>query len=100
MERAVAKGTRLVDVIKLAGEIRAARPAAGIVIFGYLNPILRHGLSRLLTRLRRRRGRCVGDGLIVEEAGPYLAEMSGWGWRRFFWPRQRARMSGSRRLRE
>jgi len=30
MERAVAKGTRLVDVIKLAGEIRAARPAAGL----------------------------------------------------------------------
>ena len=29
-ERAVARGTRLVDVLKLAGEIRAARPAAAL----------------------------------------------------------------------
>ena len=45
-ERAVARGTRLKDVLKLAGEIRAARPAAGLVIFTYLNPILRYGLQR------------------------------------------------------
>jgi len=76
MERAVAKGTRLVDVIALAGEIHAARPAAGIVLFGYLNPILRHGLGRFADEAA-----AAGvDGvllidLIVEEAGPYLAEM-------------------------
>src|SRR5208337_99259 len=46
MERAVARGTRLRDVVALAGEIRAARPAAGLVIFSYLNPILRYGLSK------------------------------------------------------
>src|ERR1700721_1348210 len=45
-ERAVARGTRLADVLKLAAGIRAARPAAGLVIFSYLNPILRYGLSR------------------------------------------------------
>ena len=39
-ERAVARGTRLADVLRLAGEIRAARPAAGLVIFTYLNLIL------------------------------------------------------------
>src|SRR5471030_2659647 len=45
-ERAVARGTRLVDVLKLAAEIRAARPAAGMVIFSYLNPILHYGLRK------------------------------------------------------
>jgi len=71
------------------------------VIFGYLNPILRHGLSRFVDEAAAAGvdGVLVTD-LIVEEAGPYLAEMERVGWRRFFWPRQRARMSGSRRLRE
>src|SRR3984957_17937899 len=41
-ERAVARGTRLGDVLKLAGEIRTARPAAGLVIFSYFNPILHY----------------------------------------------------------
>jgi tryptophan synthase alpha chain len=76
MERAVAKGTRLVDVIALAAEIHAARPAAGIVLFGYLNPILRHGLGRFADEAAA----AGADGvllidLIVEEAGSYLAEM-------------------------
>src|ERR1017187_4055849 len=41
-ERAVARGTRLKDVLALAAEIRALRPQAGLVIFSYLNPILRY----------------------------------------------------------
>src|ERR1039458_2475769 len=45
-ERAVARGTRLKDVLALAAEIRAARPATGLVIFSYLNPILRYGMHR------------------------------------------------------
>src|SRR5664280_3487436 len=45
-ERAVARGTRLADVLLLAKEIRAARPNAGLVIFSYLNPILRYGMAR------------------------------------------------------
>src|SRR5580700_2946183 len=45
-ERAVARGTRLADVLLLAREIRAERPEAGLVIFSYLNPILRYGLGR------------------------------------------------------
>jgi len=76
MERALAHGTRLKDVLKLAGEIRAARPAAGLVIFSYLNPILRYGLSRFAddTAAAGADGVLVTD-LIVEEAGEYLAEM-------------------------
>jgi tryptophan synthase alpha chain len=76
MERAVASGTRLKDVLGLAKEIRAARPVAGIVIFGYLNPILRHGLSRFVDDAAAAGvdGVLVLD-LIVEEAREYLAEM-------------------------
>ena len=76
MERAVANKTRLVDVIGLAREIRMARPSAGIVMFGYLNPILRHGMSRFADEAA-----AAGvDGvllidLIVEEAAEYLTEM-------------------------
>src|ERR1700761_7110984 len=44
-ERAVARGTRLKDVLALAAQIRAARPRAGLAIFTYLNPILRMGLQ-------------------------------------------------------
>ncbi len=43
--RAVANGTTLGDVLTLARELRAARPQAGLVIFSYLNPILRYGQS-------------------------------------------------------
>ena len=76
-ERAVALGTSLKDVLKLAAEIRAARPAAGLVIFSYLNPILRYGLSRFADTAAAAGvdGVLVTD-LIVEEAGDYLAEMA------------------------
>ncbi len=61
-ERAVARGTRLKDVLALAGEIRAARPDAGLVIFTYFNPILRYGLTQVCRRCGRgRRGRRAGD---------------------------------------
>jgi tryptophan synthase alpha chain len=75
-ERALAHGTRLKDVLALAHEIRAARPAAGLIIFSYLNPILRYGLARFADDAK-----AVGvDGvlatdMIVEEAAEYLAEM-------------------------
>jgi tryptophan synthase alpha chain len=75
-ERAVARGTRLGDVLKLAAEIRAARIAAGLVIFSYFNPILRYGLHRFADEAAA----AGADGvlvidLVVEEAAPYLAEM-------------------------
>jgi tryptophan synthase alpha chain len=77
MERAVARGVSLRDVLKLAGEIRAARPAAGLVIFTYLNPILRYGLTKFADAAAASGadGVLVTD-LIVEEAGEYLSEMA------------------------
>jgi len=75
-ERAVARGTRLKDVLALAGEIRAARPLAGLVIFTYLNPLLQYGMRKFADDAKA----AGADGvlltdMIVEEAGEYLAEM-------------------------
>jgi tryptophan synthase alpha chain len=77
MERALARGTRLKDVLQLAREIRAERPQAGLVIFSYLNPILRFGLHAFADEAAAAGvdGVLVTD-LIVEEAGEYLAEMT------------------------
>ncbi len=76
MERAVARGVRLADVLHLAKEIRAERPAAGLVIFSYLNPILRYGLTRFADDAAAAGvdGVLTTD-MIVEEAGDYLAEL-------------------------
>ena len=77
MERSLAHGTSLKDVLKLFQEIRAQRPAAGLVIFSYLNPILRYGLHKFADNAAAAGadGVLVTD-LIVEEAGEYLAEMA------------------------
>ncbi len=75
-ERALARGTRLKDVLTIAKEIRAARPNAGLVIFSYFNPILRYGLHKFAddAAAAGADGVLVTD-MIVEEAGEYLAEM-------------------------
>ncbi|HTX77250.1 MAG TPA: tryptophan synthase subunit alpha [Terracidiphilus sp.] len=75
-ERALARGTRLVDVLSIASDIRAARPAAGLIIFTYFNPILRYGLARFADNAKAAGadGVLVTD-MIVEEAYEYLAEM-------------------------
>jgi len=76
-ERAVARGTRLRDVLAIAREIRTARPDAGLVIFSYLNPILRYGLGRFATDAAAAGADGVlATDLIVEEAAEYLAELS------------------------
>jgi len=76
MERAVARKTSLADVLAVAREIRAARAQAGLIIFRYLNPILRYGLSRFAddAAAAGADGVLVID-MIVEEAAEYLAEM-------------------------
>jgi tryptophan synthase alpha chain len=76
MERALAQGTRLKDVLALAAEIRAVRPAAGLVVFSYFNPILRYGLPRFVDEAAAAGvdGTLVTD-VIVEEGDEYLAEM-------------------------
>jgi tryptophan synthase alpha chain len=76
-ERALACGTRLADVLLLAREIRAERPAAGLVIFSYLNPILRYGLGRFADDAAAAGvDGVLATDMIVEEAGEYLAELS------------------------
>ena len=76
MERAVARATRLADVLGVAREIRAARPAAGLILFTYLNPILRYGLARFAedAAAAGADGVLVID-MIVEEADEFLVEM-------------------------
>ena len=77
MERALARGTRLADVLLLAREIRAERPASGLVIFSYLNPILRYGLGRFADDAAAAGvDGVLATDMIVEEAGEYLAEMA------------------------
>jgi tryptophan synthase alpha chain len=75
-ERAVARGTRLVDVLGLAKELRAARPAAGLVLFSYLNPVVRIGMKTFCARAAEAGvdGVLLTD-MIVEEAGEYLEAM-------------------------
>jgi tryptophan synthase alpha chain len=75
-ERAVAKGTRLSDVLGICAEIRVARPQAGIILFSYLNPVVRFGMEAF-TKAAKAAG---ADGvlltdMIVEEAADYLRLM-------------------------
>ncbi|HEX4031613.1 MAG TPA: tryptophan synthase subunit alpha [Terracidiphilus sp.] len=76
-ERALARSVSLKDVLGLAGEIRSARPDAGLVLFSYLNPMLRYGLGKFADDAA-----AAGvDGvlaidMIVEEAAEYLAELA------------------------
>jgi len=75
-ERALRNGTTLSDVLKLAREVRAQRAGAGLIIFSYLNPILRFGPERFCAAAADAGldGALVTD-LPVEEAGVYLRQM-------------------------
>src|SRR5271170_1621790 len=75
-QRAVAGGTRLVDVLGLAAELRAVRPGAGLVIFSYFNPVLRLGVEKFCAAAAEAGvdGVLITD-MIVEEAGEYLIHM-------------------------
>ncbi len=75
-ERAVGRGVRLVDVLGLAGEVRAARPSAGLVLFSYLNPVVRLGMREFCVRAAAAGvdGVLLTD-MIVEEAAEYLDAM-------------------------
>jgi tryptophan synthase alpha chain len=75
-ERALARGTRLQDVLELGAELRRVRPNARLIVFSYLNPILRYGLERFAAECARAGidGALVTD-LTVEEAREYLRIM-------------------------
>src|ERR1700686_1581602 len=74
-ERALRHGTSLLQVLGLAKEIRQ-RSQVGLIIFTYLNPILRMGMARFSAAAQ---DACVDGALItdlpVEESHEYLTEM-------------------------
>ena len=74
-ERALRQGTTLAKVLKMAAEIRR-RTDAGLIIFSYLNPILRLGIERFANELEDAGidGALLTD-LPAEEAETYLREM-------------------------
>lgn len=75
-ERAVGRGVTLTDVLALSKRIREARPACGIILFSYLNPVVRMGMTEFCAAAKA----SGADGvlltdMIVEEAAEYLAAM-------------------------
>ena len=74
-ERSLRNGTSLADVLRLAGQIRS-QSQAGLIVFSYLNPILRFGLARFCAAAQDAGvdGALITD-LPVEEAGEYLRIM-------------------------
>jgi len=74
-QRALQRGTSLSDVIKLANDVRK-RSQAGLIIFSYLNPVVRMGLVRFSVAAK---DAGVGGARItdmpVEESNEYLREM-------------------------
>jgi tryptophan synthase alpha chain len=75
-QRALQQGTTLADVLKLAAEVRQHAQSTGLIVFSYLNPILRMGLQKFCKVARHAGvdGALLTD-LPVEEAGDYLREM-------------------------
>ncbi len=74
-ERALRHGTSLQNVLTLAAEIREHSQSIGLVIFSYLNPILRMGLGKFcqVARLAGIDGTLITD-LPGEESAEYLRE--------------------------
>src|SRR5690349_441710 len=78
-ERALKNGTSLKDVLTLAAEVRKESDA-GLVIFSYLNPVLRFSLERFCEQAAEAGvdGALITD-LTVEEAGEYSRLMQAHG---------------------
>jgi len=74
-ERALRHGTSLLEVLKLGGEIRQ-RSQAGLIIFTYLNPVMRMGMAKFSAAAQDAgiEGALITD-LPVEESHDYLLEM-------------------------
>jgi tryptophan synthase alpha chain len=78
-ERALKAGTTLRRVLEVAAEIRA-KSEVPLLLFTYLNPVVRYGLERL-ARDAAAAGidGCLLTDASVEEAGEYVAAMHGHG---------------------
>jgi tryptophan synthase alpha chain len=72
-ERALKHGTSLEQVLKLASEIREHSQSVGLIIFTYLNPVLRMGMEKFckIARLAGVDGTLLID-LPVEESAEYV----------------------------
>jgi tryptophan synthase alpha chain len=75
-ERALNSGTSLKDAIQLGAEIRQLRPKAGLIIFTYLNPVLRLGIEAFVQKLVSSGidGALITD-LPIDEAAGYIEKM-------------------------
>ncbi len=75
-ERALKHGTCLAQVLTLAADVRQHAQSTGLVVFSYLNPILRMGMDKfcMVARAAGVDGVLVTD-LPVEEAQEYLRAM-------------------------
>src|ERR1700731_2884745 len=75
-ERALKQRTTLAQVLTLAADVRQHAQSTGMIVFSYLNPILRMGMEKFCTVARHAGvdGVLVTD-LPVEEADEYLREM-------------------------
>ncbi|HVI09046.1 MAG TPA: tryptophan synthase subunit alpha [Candidatus Binatia bacterium] len=75
-ERALRNGTSLADVLTLAAQVREHAQSTGLVVFSYLNPILRMGMEKFckVARAAGVDGALITD-LPVEEADDYLRAM-------------------------
>ncbi len=75
-ERAVRNGTRMEDVLALAASLRKQRPTVGLVIFSYLNPILRMGMEPFAAAAEKSGVDAVlVTDLIAEESEEYRAAL-------------------------
>jgi tryptophan synthase alpha chain len=75
-ERALRHGTSLMDVLHMAAEVRK-ESQAGLIIFSYLNPVLRMGIKRFAEECARAGvdGALIID-LTIEEADEYRRVMA------------------------
>jgi tryptophan synthase alpha chain len=75
-ERALKSGTSLNDAIALGAEIRQLRPRAGLIMFTYLNPVLRLGIEAFAQKLVSSGidGALITD-LTIDEADDYIERM-------------------------
>jgi tryptophan synthase alpha chain len=75
-ERALKHGTSLEDVLQLASDIRKRSDDVGLIIFTYLNPVVRMGLEKFADAAKASGvdGALITD-LPVEEADDYLRVM-------------------------
>jgi tryptophan synthase alpha chain len=62
-EVAIGNRTSLTDVIGLARDLRNTRPRAGLILFSYLNPVLRYGLERFAADARD----AALDGVLITD---------------------------------